>query len=171
MISQLMRIPNLTIGLDLGDRLSRVCGVDAAGTLVLDGTVATDREGLRRFFAAQPQARVVLEVGTHSPWVSRTLHELGHEVLVANPSAMYGGQRRRKRNDRMDAEFLARQGRADPHLLHPIQHRGEINGRVGGRFQLVCGVVIKAEFPRKAAGKTLKRVMPDECWAGRTVQI
>lgn len=124
MISQLMRIPNLTIGLDLGDRLSRVCGVDAAGTLVLDGTVATDREGLLRFFAAQPQARVVLEVGTHSPWVSRTLHELGHEVLVANPSAMYGGQRRRKRNDRMDAEFLARQGRADPRLLHPIQHRG-----------------------------------------------
>jgi len=124
MISQLMRIPNLTIGLDLGDRLSRVCGVDVAGTLVLDGTVATDREGLRRFFAAQPQARVVLEVGTHSPWVSRTLHELGHEVLVANPSAMYGGQRRRKRNDRMDAEFLARQGRADPRLLHPIQHRG-----------------------------------------------
>jgi transposase len=36
---------------------------------------------------------------------------------------MYGRRRRRKRNDRMDAEFLARQGRADVRLLHPIQHR------------------------------------------------
>jgi transposase len=65
----------------------------------------------------------VLEVGTHSPWVSRQLAALGHEVLVANPSAMFGARRRRKRNDRLDAEFLARQGRADPQLLYPIQHR------------------------------------------------
>jgi transposase len=56
--------------------------------------------------------------------VARQLAALGHEVLVANPSAMYGDRRRRKRNDRMDAEFLARQGRADPKLLHPIEHRG-----------------------------------------------
>jgi len=27
----------------------------------------------------------VLEVGTHSPWVSRYLVDLGHEVIVANP--------------------------------------------------------------------------------------
>jgi transposase len=47
----------------------------------------------------------------------------GHEVFVANPSAMYGARRRRKRNDRLDAEFLARQGRADVRLLYPIQHR------------------------------------------------
>jgi acyl-CoA synthetase (AMP-forming)/AMP-acid ligase II len=35
----------------------------------------------------------------------------------------------------------------------------------------VCDVVIRAEFPRNAAGKTLKRVMRDEYWADRTVQI
>jgi transposase len=124
MSSQAMLLPKVTIGLDLGDRTSRVCGIDAAGAVVLEASIATDREVLTRFFAMQERARVVLEVGMHSPWVSRVVGELGHEVLVANPSAMYGRQRRRKRNDRLDAEFLARQGRADPELLHPIQHRG-----------------------------------------------
>jgi len=29
--------------------------------------------------------RIALEAGTHSPWVSRLLESLGHEVPVANP--------------------------------------------------------------------------------------
>jgi transposase len=70
-----------------------------------------------------PRARIVMEVGTHSPWVARALAAMGHEVVVANPTAMYGGRRRTRRNDRLDAEFLARQGRADVALLYPIQHR------------------------------------------------
>lgn len=115
---------NLTVGLDLGDTTSRVYAVDAAGTRVAEATIATSRSGMRRYFGQGTGWCVVLEVGTHSPWVSRDLTALGHTVVVANPSATYGTKRRRKRNDRLDAEFLARQGRADPQLLHPIQHRG-----------------------------------------------
>lgn len=115
-------VPSLTIGLDLGDRTSQVYGIDALGACVIERSLATSPAGLR-FFAAQCACRVVLEVGTHSPWVSRALAAMGHEVIVANPSAVYGARRRRKRNDRMDAEFLARQGRADVQLLHPIMHR------------------------------------------------
>lgn len=118
-----MQGPALTIGLDLGDRKSVVYAVDAAGRCVDTRPVATTPEGLRAYFGAQPTARVVLEVGTHSPWVERELVALGHTVLVGNPSAMYGRRRRAKRNDRLDAEFLARQGRAAPSLLHPIRHR------------------------------------------------
>ena len=84
----------------------------AAGTLIVIGAAAS--------------CWLVLEVGTHSPWISRLVASFGHEVLVANPSAMYGARRRRKRNDRLDAEFLARQGRADVRLLHPIQHRSAL---------------------------------------------
>jgi transposase len=62
-------------------------------------------------------------VSTHSPWVSRQLKALGHEAVVANTSEVYGKRRRKRRNDRLDAEFLARQARADVELLHPIQHR------------------------------------------------
>lgn len=116
-------IPAVTIGLDLGDRTSYYYAVNAAGERLKEATVATTPPALTKCFRAWPPCRVVLEVGTHSPWVARTLTELGHEVIVANPSAVYGKRRRRKRNDRLDAEYLARQGRADVRLLHPIRHR------------------------------------------------
>ena len=133
--------PSVTIGLDLGDRHSRVCVIDRAGTVVEERMVATTPEALRRYFSERPPARVVLEVGTHSPWVSRQLIDIGHEVYVANPSAMYGTRRRTKRNDRMDAAYLARLGRADVTLLHAIRHRGEHTqahlAQVRARDQLV----------------------------------
>lgn len=119
-------VPALTIGLDLGDRQSHVYAVDAAGVCVEHRPIATTAAALTAYFApyAAVRARVVLEVGTHSPWISRMLRTMGLEVIVANPSAMYGRRRRTKRNDPLDAEFLARQGRADVQLVHPIQHRG-----------------------------------------------
>ncbi len=116
-------VPKITIGVDLGDRVSHLCVLGADGAVLEEGTVATTLAGLTAAFAARPRCRVVLETGTHSPWVARALTAWGHEVVVANPSATYGARRRRKRNDRLDAVFLARQGRADPALLHPIQHR------------------------------------------------
>ena len=116
-------VPTITIGLDLGDRRSRACEVDALGDVVGRSWVGTSLAGMKEYFGRRTSCRVVLEVGTHSPWVSRLIAELGHETIVANPSAIYGS-RRRKRNDDRDAEFLARQGRADPKLLHPIRHRG-----------------------------------------------
>jgi transposase len=115
-------LPNVTIGLDLGDRMSRTYEVDAGGACVREATVPTTVAGMTRYFAPRPRCRVVLEVGTHSPWVSRLLEAAGHETIVANPSAMFAG-RRRRRNDRLDAQFLARQGRADVALLYPMQHR------------------------------------------------
>ncbi len=116
-------LPNVTIGLDLGDRMSRTYEVDAGGVCLREATVPTTETGITQYFAKRARCRVVIEVGTHSPWVSRMLEQLGHETIVANPSAMFGGGRRRRRNDRLDARFLARQGRADVELLYPIQHR------------------------------------------------
>ncbi len=49
--------------------------------------------------------------------------------------------------------------------------RDWINERVAARYQRVQAVVIKPEFPRNAAGKTLKREMRDPYWAGRAKQI
>jgi acyl-CoA synthetase (AMP-forming)/AMP-acid ligase II len=46
-----------------------------------------------------------------------------------------------------------------------------VNERVGARYQQLCGVKIMPEFPRNAAGKTLKRLMRDEYWNGFEVQI
>ena len=44
-------------------------------------------------------------------------------MLVANPRLMDGSKRRKRKNDRMDANKLARLGRVDPESLYPIQHR------------------------------------------------
>jgi long-chain acyl-CoA synthetase len=46
-----------------------------------------------------------------------------------------------------------------------------VNERVGARYQQLCGIQILPEFPRNAAGKTLKRVMRDEYWKDRAAQI
>jgi transposase len=119
--------PNLTVGIDLGDRVSSVCGVDGSGAVVYRREVATRPDALERFLVESVEvgARVVMEAGSHSPWVSRTAKRLGFETIVANPTELYGKKRRRKKNDRIDAEELARRGRADPRLLYPIEHRSE----------------------------------------------
>lgn len=115
--------PKITIGLDLGDKVSQTCEVDESAEVIKRASVATTPGAIERYFGGRPPCRVVLEASTHSPWVSRKLEELGHEVIVANASEVYGPRRRKRRNDRLDAEFLARQGRADTELLHPVQHR------------------------------------------------
>ena len=73
---------------------------------------------------------MVVEVGTHSAWVQEVISGCGHEVLVANPRLMEGSKRRKRKNDRIDANKLARLGRVDPQSLHPIQHRSPECGRI-----------------------------------------
>ncbi len=68
---------------------------------------------------------VALEVGTHSPWVSRQIASQGHEVIVANPHKVKLITQSVRKNDRVDAQMLARLARVDPKLLRPIRHRGE----------------------------------------------
>src|ERR1039457_4638971 len=74
----------LTIGLDLGDRFSWYCILDEAGEVVLEQKVATTAKAMKEVFSGMPRSRLALETGTHSPWVSRVLSELGHEVIVAH---------------------------------------------------------------------------------------
>jgi transposase len=70
-------------------------------------------------------ARIALEVGTHSPWISRLLLELGHDVIVANPRKVRMIYASTNKSDRFDAQALARLARLDPALLSGIRHRGE----------------------------------------------
>jgi transposase len=68
-------------------------------------------------------SRIALEAGTHSPWVSRLLAAIGHEVIVANARHMRLIAQSRQKDDRMDATTLARLARVDPKLLSPVTHR------------------------------------------------
>lgn len=115
------------IGCDLGDEFSHVCILDADGEVVKRKKIATNRESFTNTFemAEGEPYRIVIEAGTHSPWVNRLLKSLGHEVVVANPRKVQLISASQDKNDRVDAERLARLGRADPRLLSPIEHRSE----------------------------------------------
>lgn len=121
---------SMCIGIDVGDKYSQVCVLDGAGEVVEESRFRTTRAGVEQCFARREHARVILEVGAHSRWMQRQLAELGHEVVVANARQLALIYRDRKKNDRMDAERLARLGRADCALLHPIRHRGDPAHRI-----------------------------------------
>ena len=113
----------LTIGLDLGDRNSWYCVVDEAGHIQVEQRVRTTAKALQEVFGAMPRSRIALEIGTHAPWISRLLSELGHEVIVANARKVRLIGESRKKDDRLDAQALARLARIDPELLCPVKHR------------------------------------------------
>jgi len=81
---EILKQRKLTIGMDLGDRSTRYCVLDEAGDVILERSVPTTKKGLDQAFAAIPRSRVAMETGAHSPWVSRQLTQLGHEVIVAH---------------------------------------------------------------------------------------
>ncbi len=125
MTKRITAMTPLTIGIDLGDRRSEVCVLDAGGDVRRRFSVATTATSLHKVLAGIPPSRIVIEVGTHSPWVSRLVEALGHEGIVANPRRVRSIAHSDEKCDRVDAEQLARLGRADPRLLRPIRHRGE----------------------------------------------
>lgn len=154
----------ITIGLDIGDRHSALCVLDAAGAVHQRATVATTADGLRRALAPYARARVVLEVGTHSPWVSRQLTAEGYAAVVANPGHVrrIGGVV--QKSDGIDAELLARLGRADPALLRPITHRGAAVQRDRALLRvrdhvvrMRTGLILQARGLAKALGTRLPR--------------
>jgi transposase len=118
-------LDRLTVGVDLGDQWSHYCILGLQGETLAEGQLRTTAQEVGEFFQGLNAARVVLEVGTHSAWIRDVLCSCGHEVLVANPRLMEGSKRRKRKNDRIDANKLARLGRVDPQSLHPIEHRSK----------------------------------------------
>jgi transposase len=113
----------LTIGLDLGDRSSWYCVLDEAGNVLLEQKLSTTPKAMKEVFGGMPRSRIALETGMHSPWVSRALSELKHEVIVAHARNVRLIGESRKKDDRLDAQTLARLARIDPQLLSPVKHR------------------------------------------------
>ena len=113
--------PLLTIGIDLGDRWSQLCLLNVDGKILEQSRLKSTPHSFTQRFAALAPARVAVEAGTHSPGVKELLTELGHEVLVAREWRAISTSDRK--NDKADAEKLARYARVDPSILRPITHR------------------------------------------------
>src|ERR687897_71917 len=178
--------PNMTAGLDIGDKYSYLCLIDTdSGEVIEEGRLRTTPKALRRRFASeQSPMRIAIEAGTHSPWVSRVLErECGHEVLVANPRKRRLIYSNKRKTDEIDAENLARLAHLDPKLLYPLKHRGEdsqahlaiIRSRealVGSRTQLVNHVrgAVKSfgstlpKCPARSFHKNAAEHIPEALW-------
>src|SRR5688572_1746991 len=115
----------VSIGIDLGDRISHYVALDARGERVGEGRVPTTAEAFEKRFGSIGAKVVAIETGTHSRWVSRLLQRLGHQVTVANSRKLRLIYENRNKNDAVDAEYLARLVRVDPKLLSPVEHRSE----------------------------------------------
>ena len=115
----------MTVSMDLGDKYTHLCLIDTQnGEVIEESRLRTTPEAMRCRFDSEQPLHIAIEVGTHSPWISRLLTKCGHEVLIANPrkTRLIYGQRRK--TDKLDAQKLARLARADPELLYPVEHRG-----------------------------------------------
>src|ERR1700738_779681 len=121
--NEILKEQELTIGVDLGDRWSFYCVLDEAGKIILEQKVPATPEAMKQTFGKIPRSLIAMETGTHSPWVSRLLTELGHEVLVAHAQKVELITKSNRKEDRHDARTLARLARIDPELLGPVRHR------------------------------------------------
>lgn len=166
-----------TLGIDVGDRTSRYAGVDAQGELISEGSVATRESALHALLSQLGTGtKVVIEVGMHSPWISRSLHQKGFKVTVANTRSLKLISGSTRKSDRRDARVLATIGQSAPQLLDPIEHQSEqvqqdravLRARdcmVRARARLITqtrGIV-------KAIGGRLKRCSAD-AFAGRAAE-
>jgi transposase len=76
------------------------CVLDEAGSVLLEQRLSTTPKAMREVFGGMPRSRIALETGMHSPWVSRLLGELGHEVIVAHARNVRLIGESRKKDDR-----------------------------------------------------------------------
>lgn len=158
-----------TLGIDVGDRTSRYAGVDAQGELMSEGVVATRESALHALVSQlTPGTKVVIEVGMHSPWISRSLRQKGFPVTVANTRSLKLISGSTRKSDRRDARILATIGQNAPQLLDSVEHQSEQaqldravlrarDGMVRARARLIT----QARGIVKAIGGRIKRCSAD----------
>jgi transposase len=113
----------ITIGIDLDEVWSHYCILNQDGEVVDRGRFRTTPKAIEKWFTDVAPARVAMEAGAHSIWISAQLQELGHGVIVANVRELRAISHSDRKSDQVDAEKLARYARLDPNILRPIAHR------------------------------------------------
>jgi transposase len=125
------------VGLDIGDRRIEVCVIAMDDARVLRREkLATDRAVLEAWFARQPRSRVVMETGTHAPWIARAAAASGHEASVLDARRVKLITESARKTDRRDAHMLARIGRSELDLACPVHVRSLRTQQVRGMMRM-----------------------------------
>ncbi|HST07333.1 MAG TPA: IS110 family transposase [Gemmatimonadaceae bacterium] len=111
------------VAIDLHDEYSQICVMSEKREVLTEAKVRTTRAGLGDFFRNRERCLVVFEAGPHGLWVGELLKELGHDTFACHPRRVRLIAESRNKNDRVDAETLARLSLSDLELLKPIQQR------------------------------------------------
>lgn len=174
---------NITIGMDLGDKFHIAVVFDGQGNELDISKVVNTKVQVDKFFNSYAGAKVAIEAGTHSPWISRLLSEMGLTVYVGNPRRLRFIWDSNDKSDERDARMLGMVCRMEPRLLYPLHHRGlqaqvdlallkSRDALVKSRSQLINHTrsVVKTNgdrLPKCSAGYFAKRCQsefPNELW-------
>jgi len=115
----------ITIGMDLGDKYNIAVVFDKKGAEAEVARVKNTKAGITKFFDGYRGATVAIEAGTHSPWISRLLEEMGCRVFVGNPRKLRFIWESKDKSDERDARMLGMVCRVEPRLLSPLHHRSQ----------------------------------------------
>jgi transposase len=111
------------VAIDLHDQYSQICVMNQAREILVEAKVPTTRPALSDFFRQREPSLVIYEAGPHALWVRELLVELGHDPVACHPRRVRLIAESRNKNDRVDAELLARLSLSDLDLIKPIEQR------------------------------------------------
>jgi transposase len=140
-----------TIGLDIGDKHSMTCVLDASGEKIEQSSIKTTKRGIEKYFSTREPCVVALEAGSHSRWIAVLVESFGHAVIIANPRELRLIYESNDKDDSNDAERLARLARVDPKLLKALTHRSEDS-------QAVLAVVLARDALTRARSRLVSHV-------------
>lgn len=115
----------ITIGMDLGDHNHIAVVFDGAGNELDVSKVINTKIGIVKYFKRFKGATVAIEAGSHSPWISRLLEQMGCSVYVGNPRKLRFIWDSMDKSDERDARMLGLVCRLEPKLLWPVRHRDQ----------------------------------------------
>jgi transposase len=128
------------LGIDWAYRRAAWCALSEGGTIVGEGAVPADEDGLARLvIKVGPDVRAVVEMMSGAVWVRDTLSAAGWEVQVAHARKVRDVAPLACKTDKVDARVLAELCRRDlvPELWVPSLQDRELRERLRRRMHLV----------------------------------
>jgi transposase len=113
------------IGIDIGDKKNFVCILNNKGEILFRKEILNNKEQMEEYFESIEKASIVFEVGSHSPWISRLLVAIGHDVFICNPRRLATVSQNLKKSDEEDCLILAQLLLTGKHLLKQVRHANE----------------------------------------------
>lgn len=96
------------VGMDVHKETISTCGKNAAGDILFEETVASNRSGLRSWAEKQQCPwKGVMEATLFTGWIYDFLKPYAEELVVGNPLKLKAISAGKKKNDRVDARTLA----------------------------------------------------------------